>query len=212
MYILRLLGRGVAAGADRPHRFVGHYTQLERAGTAQFQHHVELARDHFARAPRVAICQLLADAQDRYQALGMRRAKLARYELIALAIQQAPLGVADDHVLAAHILEHGGRDFTGEGALRVRAHILAAETEHRAAQHPAGFLQIHERRAYHARRNRVCRAARQKLLDELRILAARPVHLPVSGNNRAAHGPTSNGSVGRLWVLKGRGMIAMQGG
>src|SRR6202140_3341751 len=32
VYILRLLGRGVAAGADRPPRVVGHYTQLERAG------------------------------------------------------------------------------------------------------------------------------------------------------------------------------------
>src|SRR5437879_7477074 len=140
VHILRLLGCGVATGADRPHRFVGHHAQLECAGTAQFQHHIELAGDHFVSAPGVAIRQLLAHAQDRYQALGVRRAKLARHQLIALAIQQAPLGVADDHVFAAYILEHGGRDLTGERALRVRADILATETEHRAAHHPPDFL------------------------------------------------------------------------
>src|SRR5260370_21882418 len=65
VHILRLLGGGVATGADRPHRVVGHHAQLECAGTAQLQHHIELARDHLARAPPVATCQLLAYAQDR---------------------------------------------------------------------------------------------------------------------------------------------------
>src|SRR5438105_2997756 len=47
--ILRLLGCGVATGADRPHRLVGHHARLERAGTAQLQHHIELTGDHLVR-------------------------------------------------------------------------------------------------------------------------------------------------------------------
>src|SRR2546430_8892884 len=42
-------------------------------------------------------------------------------------------------------------------------------------------------RSYHARRGRLRRAVSQQLLDEPRILGARAVHLPVPGNNRAAH-------------------------
>src|SRR3984893_18229442 len=45
VHVLRLLGRGGATGADRTNGLVSHHAQLEHAGTAHLQHHVELARD-----------------------------------------------------------------------------------------------------------------------------------------------------------------------
>src|SRR6184192_4740213 len=83
VHFLRLVGRRVAAGADRPHRLVGDHALLEPARPAKLEHHIELPRDHLARAPRVAIGELLADAQDRHEPPGVRGAELARDQLIA---------------------------------------------------------------------------------------------------------------------------------
>src|SRR5437879_3330734 len=187
VHFLRLVGRRVAAGADRPHRLVGDHALLEPARPAKLEHHIELPRDHLVRAPRVTIGELLADAQDRHEPPSVRGTELARDQLIALAIQQPPLRVPDDDVLAAHILQHRGRDLAGERPLRIRAQVLAAEARVRAAQQPSDLLQVNERRAHHAGRRRLRRKARQQLFDELRVLGARAVHLPVTGDNGAAH-------------------------
>src|SRR6059058_4510720 len=58
VHFLRLVGRRVAAGADRPHRLVGDHALLEPARPAKLEHHIELPRDHLARAPpsRSASC------------------------------------------------------------------------------------------------------------------------------------------------------------
>ena len=158
-----------------------------------------------------ALGQLLADAQDRDQPLGERGGELARDQLVALAVQQPPLGVADDHVLAADVLQHGRGHLAGEGALRSAqtscAPRLSAESRSRRAtscRYTNGGQTTQVGR-------RLGGSAGQQLLDEPRVLGARAVHLPVAGDDGAAHGPAYDG-LEAAYGVKGRAMIAMQRG
>ena len=92
------------------------------------QHRVELARHHVLRRAGVALCQRLADAQDRRQARALRRGELRRHQRVGLAVELAPLRMPDDHVAAAELRQHRRRDFAGIGALRVLARRSARPT------------------------------------------------------------------------------------
>src|SRR5689334_4153655 len=61
MHLLRLLGRGGAAGADGPDRLVGH-DDLRHAVADRMDHRRHLALDHIGRAPALAIRERLAHA------------------------------------------------------------------------------------------------------------------------------------------------------
>lgn len=88
--------------------------------------------------------------------------------------------MSDDDVTAADILQHGGGDFTGERAVRIRAQRLCAQHDRRAAQKPRHVLQIHEWRTHNAQGRRVRREMPGQILDETRVIRARTVHFPVS--------------------------------
>ena len=139
----------------------------------------------------------------------MRRGELAGNQLVGLAIQQPPLRVSDDHVLATDILQHRGGDFTGERAVRVGTYVLATEAERCVPQHAPDLLEVDERRTHDAVGTRVGRVLRHELLDEPRILGARAVHFPVSRDNGQAHESTSTQFPGVV-NGRGRGMIAMR--
>jgi hypothetical protein len=93
----------------------------------------------------------------------------------------APLGVADDGVAHAELLQHGRRHLAGEGALLVLRDVLRAEFQRRAvAQH----LHLREVRRRHAHGDGARGAlhagddgAHQRVVG---LDAA--VHLPVAGD------------------------------
>src|ERR1700730_8971663 len=130
----------------------------------------------------------------------MSRRKLARHQLIAFPVQQTPLRVTDDRVLATDVLEHRRRNLAGERTLTVRAHVLRAKVDGRITQHPPHFLQVHVRRTHDTIRSRIGRILRPQLLDQPRVIGARSMHFPVSDDDGAAHCPTSR--------FRGRAMIA----
>src|SRR6478609_8814212 len=77
VYLLRLLGRRVAPGPNRPHGLVSDHTRSECASPTELEHRIELTSNDLIGAPGLAIGELLADAQDRHQPPGMRGGKLA---------------------------------------------------------------------------------------------------------------------------------------
>ena len=85
VHLLGLLGGRVAARADRPHGLIGEHGAAERLDPGKLQHCLKLPRDHLVGTLRLALRQLLAHAQNRHEALRLRRDKLARHRLIALA-------------------------------------------------------------------------------------------------------------------------------
>src|SRR5262249_29388840 len=74
--LLRLIGRCVTSRADGPDRLVGDHAGPERACAAELEHRIELTSDHLLSPARIAIGELLPDAKDRHEALGVRSAEL----------------------------------------------------------------------------------------------------------------------------------------
>src|SRR3954451_3422283 len=77
-------------------------------------------------APGLALFQRLADADDRRDDRRMGSVEFRRHAGIALAVELAPLGMTDDRVPAARVLDHGRGDFAGVRPLRVLAYVLSA--------------------------------------------------------------------------------------
>jgi hypothetical protein len=95
VHLLRLLGRGGLAGADRPDRFVRD-DDLADAVAVDVDDGGQLALHHFLGLPGFALGQRLADADDRRDAVRQRRLGLLGHQRVALAVVLAALGVADD--------------------------------------------------------------------------------------------------------------------
>jgi hypothetical protein len=129
MGLLGLGGRGVPAGADRPHRLVGDDEIGDlRAGDA-IQAVLELTIQHLERLVPLAFLERLADAHDRRQLRRDRRDDLAVDHRVGLAEQPPALGVADDHELRPRILDHGRRHLAGERAFALPVDILRRDGE-----------------------------------------------------------------------------------
>ena len=104
MHFFGLLRARRLAGADGPHGLIGDDGARERGDARQIEHGVQLAIDHFERAAGFALGEQFADAEDRGQAGAKHRGKLARHQLIGLAEQGAPFGMADDRARATDVL------------------------------------------------------------------------------------------------------------
>ena len=93
--------------------------------------------------------------------------------------------MADDHVLAADVLEHRRRHFAGEGAEPARRRRPARRARcSRTCSSRADFRQVDERRTHDDLDRRLARQAEQQRLRPAGVLGARAVHLPVSGDER----------------------------
>src|SRR5712691_9837569 len=111
MRALSLLRRRSPAGADRPDRLIRERRSREPRNAPCVEHGPKLALYHrFGLAPR-ALLKGLADAQNRRQAGPPRGHELGCDPAVILAVEAAPLGVADDHVAAAELLQHRARHF-----------------------------------------------------------------------------------------------------
>ena len=114
------------------------------------------------------------------------RHELARHELVALAVNRAALGMADDRIAAADVREHRRRNLAGMRPRLFGADVLAPET-HAAARELAGDLgEVDERRAEDDFAGAGAGASRDQLAHEARGFRTAAVHLPVAGNERLA--------------------------
>src|SRR5208337_1109200 len=172
------------AGADRPHRLIGDDDGRTRSGRGQ--RFSQLPDDHGGRPPGLALGSRLADADDRYEPGLQRRFRLGAHQPVGLVMQHAALGVADDDIGRAGVLEHRGGNVAGEGAARLGMAILRAQREFAPLELPGGLGEEGRRRADRKlgrpRLARVGGFAHGLDLDERRREA---VHFPVAGDERA---------------------------
>ena len=146
VHLLRdLRGRG-AAGADRPDRLVGDHELAARASGTSARlpascpattSIVRPASRSSSDSPTQTIGAMFAAEQ---------RRGLVRHVRVALAVERAPLAVADDRIAAAELGQHAGRDLAGERALRLRVHVLRREGHVRAGERAREPVERGERR------------------------------------------------------------------
>ena len=140
-----------------------------------------------SRAPGFALLQRLADAQDRREPAAARGGELRRHLRVGLAVELAPLRMADDRVAAAELREHRRRHFAGVRALRVLADVLRAPGDRgcrAAASQPARGTD----RADTPRTSTVLLRSSCPASASSKRAVGRPaaVHLPVAGDQPAA--------------------------
>src|SRR5262249_23771859 len=129
--LFRLSGPGSLARPDRPdglvrdrNGFVGPSKDIEKS--------FDLALDYAECLAALALCERLADADDRKEAAADRRRYLVCDDRVGLAEVLAPLAVAHNDPCAAAFLEEGTADLPGEGAFRLGIKILRRERDARA--------------------------------------------------------------------------------
>ena len=106
-----------------------------------------MPNDHSGLLARFALSMGLADADNRREASLQRRFRLRADKLVSLVVIVPTLGVPDDHVPGARVLEHCGRNVAGESAARLGVAILTAEAEIGALDPEGGLRDQRRRRA-----------------------------------------------------------------
>ena len=97
------------------------------AAVAAFRQRAEkLAAVDLEGLPGVALVQRLADADDGDEAGGDGSFRLRLDDRVSLAMIGAALGVADDDVRAAEVLQHGSACVAGMRTLHLHVAVLAA--------------------------------------------------------------------------------------
>ena len=115
MDILRLLRTRRSTGTDGPHRLVGNHGLAKgRHATFLSKNRVKLAGHHSLRFAVLALLQEFAHTQDRRETGGLGGEELPGHDLIAITVQGAPFGMADDRQPTAQFSKHYRRNFTGE--------------------------------------------------------------------------------------------------
>ena len=113
--------------------------------------------------------------------------ELAGRELVVFTQDIAPLGVSDDHVATADILEHLPGDFAGVGARVLLGHVLTAEADSRAVQQSAYRLQVHVGGTHRHRRILDLTRLGHDVLHQDPDGGDRTVHFPVAGDQALSH-------------------------
>ena len=132
--LARLLRRRIAAGANRPDRFVGHDQAADLIPRHAVEPDLDLPIQHFERLVAFALVEGLADADDRRQLAAERGHGPPIHELVGIAEEPAALRVADDHVFRPRLAHHPGADLTGERALLLPVQVLAGDSHVRVAR------------------------------------------------------------------------------
>src|SRR5690349_24279770 len=150
MHRLRLFGCRGLARANRPHRLVRDHAFVQRLPAYTSCDRTELPLYHALRLSCLALLQRLTDAQDRSQPCGNRRLILRGDRCIILTEQGAPLRMADDHVSASEVTQHGGGNLAGVSPFGMLTHVLRAPA-HRARDQQ--FLRLSKIRKWHTDAN-----------------------------------------------------------
>ena len=117
----------IAPRSDRPDRLVGDddVAALERRRDDRFDLIGKKSRDVI----RLADPQILADAEDRRESMLDRHRQSPRDQRIALAVDVAALGVADDDERRPAVEKHCRRDLTGQRPRAAIRAVLARERD-----------------------------------------------------------------------------------
>ena len=129
VHLARLLRRRVVAGADGPDRLVGDRYAGHVGGRDPFEAAGELRSGHGLGLAGLALVERLAHAQHDLEAGLQPGGDLAAHQLVALAVEVAPLGVAEDHRVGPHVAQHRGADLARERARGLVAAVLGPDTD-----------------------------------------------------------------------------------
>src|SRR3984957_7080873 len=177
------LGVGGETRADRPDRFVGDPDRL--AARLGRQRASQLPNDHGGLLARLAFRLRLANADNRREAGLQRRFRLGADGLISLMVIGPALGVPNDHISRAGVLEHRGRDVAGESAAGLGGAVLAPQAEIGALD-PEGGLRDQRRRRTDEQFGGAGFPRVHRLPDRVDLgqRAGKAIHLPISGDQR----------------------------
>ena len=185
--LLRLLESRRLTGADGPNRLVGDDAfcggKRAHAGKGLF----DLRRDKILVSVRLTRFQRLPDANDGNQSRRDRRFGPFVDGLVRIAEILAPLGMADDDVLDAGVLQHGGGQLARISAAFFPMDILGAHAD--ICGRPDFFGRQRQRRRRRANDNGPVLHVfhqRQKLLQKRLRLGVRLVHFPVARDDGLA--------------------------
>ena len=176
------------AGSDRPDRLIrnAEFIYIRARDLAQRRSH--LTPQDILRQPRFPLLEKFANTDDRFEPIGQRAAQLAIHPDIGFAKILAPLGVTDDHLLAANGDQHGRRNFSGKGTLLLKMHVLRPNFD------PASAGRFDDRwnaDKWGEKRDLVAIMSgdhRQKLAHKGARFIRCFVHLPVGGDQFVSHG------------------------
>src|SRR5262245_20998035 len=126
---VRVVGRGVATGADRPDRFVRDDAPLGRRSLDPVEGGPRLRLDARVGAARLALLERLADADDRRHLVLQDRLDLQVHDLVGVAEELPALRVPDDDVGDVQLRQHRRRDLAGERALLLEVAVLRSEKD-----------------------------------------------------------------------------------
>src|SRR5258706_440181 len=190
-----ILGRRVAAGADRPDRFVG--DRHACLAVARTEGGLELARDDRHRVAGLALLQRFTNAQDRLEIGGEGRGHLLARLLVRLAKNMAPFGVADERQAGACLLGERPRDRAGEGALGFPVDVLRSRQDvSMAGDTLRDCLERNGRREEPDRSFVGDLTGRKERAQVLAGLYRAHVHLPVAREDERPHASSSAATPG----------------
>ena len=178
-----LLGGGGLAGADGPHGLIGDDALAQLLGGYAGQRGLHLQGDELHGDAQLPLLQRLTHADNGVQTGLQRGQYLLVDDEIRLAEILAALGVADDDVLHAQILQHIGGDLAGVGAGLLKEHVLCANGHAGILESLDGGGDVHGGDAHHYVAPLGLGQQGLQLLGEFFRLAGGLVHLPVAGDN-----------------------------
>src|SRR5262249_47349275 len=122
------------------------------------------------------------DADNRDEPGAPCRQRLRPDIRIGLAAGVAALGMADDRVAAAGILQHLGADTAGKRPLRLAVAILGAERDRAAAERLTNRREQRRRRTDQEFAPMRLAGPGRDIARQRDTIGAQPVHLPVAGD------------------------------
>ena len=147
MGFLGLAGGGGFAGADGPDRFVSDNRVLHLFVGQARQAPAHLRVQDLFGLPAFAFGKRFPDANNRLERGGVGGQGFFGDQFVRFLLVLAPLGMAQNDVAHGKFLEHARRDFAGERAEVMLAHVLRAEADVRVEDRLGNFAQRREGRA-----------------------------------------------------------------
>ena len=186
MRLLGLVRRRRLTRPDRPDRLVRDDQRRRVDPCHAVEALLDLGAKYVVGLARLAFFEEFADTQDHDEARVERRFDLAIDQVVGLAENVSTLGVADDYVSDADVLEHVGTHLAREGALGLKVHVLRADGDVR----PRGRL--HDRRQIHEGRTDThfdigTGGVFGHRRDQVTSHLGRRVHFPVAENRELSH-------------------------
>ena len=173
-----------AARADGPNGFISHHAAGSAKAIRQAFRH--LFGHHFLGPAQKPVILGLAHADHRDQAGGQGGLGLRADTVAGFPIRHAAFGMAQNHISRPGILQHGGRDIPGMGALGGLMAILPAE-RHRPG---ADRRQRGDQRGGGADQQLGLQPRRSSSngAGQSHAIRGQPMHFPIAGDQRAHTG------------------------